>query len=595
MKGTTGNAIEEVVIPDSVKRIGYGAFQNCKYLTSIDIPKNVSEIGDSAFSGCVRLGDVVFHENVETEENEDGEKLPFSLIIGNGVFSDCKELTGIQLPVQTVSVGWSFISGTGITEIVVPEGIVRCGVNGNGVGPFGGAGNLKKVIFEEGTKEILDRMCSEGTTGNAIEEVIIPDSVARIGDSAFSGCTGIVNVDIPNNIKEIGYGAFQNCKYLTSIDIPKNVSEIGDSAFSGCVRLGDVVFHENVETEENEDGEKLPFSLIIGNGVFSDCKELTEIQLPVQTVSVGWSFISGTGITEIVVPEGIVRCGVNGNGVGPFGGAGNLKKVIFEEGTKEILDRMCGEGNAIEEVVIPDSVKRIGYGAFRNCKYLANIDIPKNVSEIGDSAFSGCVRLGDVVFHENVETEENEDGEKLPFSLVIGNGVFSDCKELTGIQLPVQTVSVGWSFISGTGITEIVVPKGIIRCGVNGNGVGPFGGAGNLKKVIFEEGTKEILDRMCGEGTIGNVIEEVVIPTSVIKIGDNSFYNCSNVTIYGWFDSYAEIYANDHNIPFASIDDLVEDDGGDNQNYMLQHRLIMTLDKNFCDGQKMDILKKKLI
>ena len=109
--------------------------------------------------------------------------------------------------------------------------------------------------------------------------------------------------------------------------------------------MGDVVFHENVETEENEDGEKLPFSLIIGNGVFSDCKELTEIQLPVQTVSVGWSFISGTGITEIVVPKGIVRCGVNGNGVGPFGGAGNLKKVIFEEGTKEILDRMCSEGN----------------------------------------------------------------------------------------------------------------------------------------------------------------------------------------------------------------------------------------------------------
>jgi hypothetical protein len=49
--------------------------------------------------------------------------------------------------------------------------------------------------------------------------VTIGNSVTAIGQSAFSGCTGLTSVTIPNSVETIGGGAFENCSGLTGITV----------------------------------------------------------------------------------------------------------------------------------------------------------------------------------------------------------------------------------------------------------------------------------------------------------------------------------------------------------------------------------------
>lgn len=52
--------------------------------------------------------------------------------------------------------------------------------------------------------------------------------------------------------------------------------------------------------------------------------------------------------------------------------------------------------------IIPDTVKEIGYGAFRGCRGLKRIVIPNSVTKIGTYAFYGCSNLKSIIIPESV-------------------------------------------------------------------------------------------------------------------------------------------------------------------------------------------------
>lgn len=107
----------------------------------------------------------------------------------------------------------------------------------------------------------------------AATEVVIPDSVKIIGDSAFSGCKGITSVVIPDSVQEIGLWAFYECKALPHITIPDSVQKIGQSAFEGCTALAAVVIPDSVKE--------------IRSKAFAECISLTAIVIPASVQRIG--------------------------------------------------------------------------------------------------------------------------------------------------------------------------------------------------------------------------------------------------------------------------------------------------------------------
>ena len=80
---------ETYIIPNTVKTIGKGSFDNCGNLTSITIPDGASAIGDSAFSDCSSLTNVTIPNSVTTiEVRAFGECTNLTDVYYNGTKSD---------------------------------------------------------------------------------------------------------------------------------------------------------------------------------------------------------------------------------------------------------------------------------------------------------------------------------------------------------------------------------------------------------------------------------------------------------------------------------------------------------------------------
>ena len=109
---------------------------------------------------------------------------------------------------------------------------------------FDGCTGLTSIVVSEGNKVYDSRNhCNaiietkSKTLIFGCKNTVIPDSVKKIGDSAFEGCTGLTSIVIPDSVKEIGWSAFHRCMSLTSIVIPESVTVIEESAFFGCESL----------------------------------------------------------------------------------------------------------------------------------------------------------------------------------------------------------------------------------------------------------------------------------------------------------------------------------------------------------------------
>ena len=80
----------------------------------------------------------------------------------------------------------------------------------------------------------------------ALEKIIIPDSVVEIGGNAFKYCRALKYAIIGSGVTIIPESAFDDSA-LIEISIPKSLTEIGSYAFNWCGELTTISFGGTVE------------------------------------------------------------------------------------------------------------------------------------------------------------------------------------------------------------------------------------------------------------------------------------------------------------------------------------------------------------
>jgi len=376
---------------------------------------------------------------------------------------------------------------------------------------------------------------------SGLTSVTIPDSVTSIGDDAFSGCSGLTSVEIPGNVTSIGDDAFYNCSGLSSVTIGNGVTIIGSSAFQYCSGLTSVTIPDNVTNIvryafsgcSGLTSVTIPDSVTsIGDGAFSGCSGLTNVTIPSSVTSIGSSaFYDCSGLTSVHISDLAAWCGISF--ASPYANPLCYAQNLY---LNDVL---------IRDIIIPDGITGIGPRVFSGCSGLTSITIPNSVTSIGSSAFSGCSGLTCMTIPDSVTS--------------IGDGAFSSCYGLTSITIPSSVTSIGdYAFSSCNGLTSVTIPDSVTSIGnyafrgsalqsvimapARGMHVGAsaFSDCSSLGAVGIHDLAAwceaEFADDAANPLTAAHnlyttkLVEELVVPDGVGKIGSYAFSGCSNFT-----------------------------------------------------------------
>lgn len=437
-------SLSSINIPSTVEIIGdaqanycsYGfAFYNCHNLTEITLPKGLKLIGGEAFSKCTELKTVNWNATDCVADVIDPVNRFCGIFANSGVFTvnfgpDVKAvpaqafrgadgLTDVNTKGSIDYVGHNAFLGTvwqnnrTINELIYVDNAAYLFKYSPWIPEYDFGPAPEEITLREGTRSITDYLFENKTFFN---KITIPETVDRVGNHAFSGCTALETVVWnPVEIQDVtGYNArrlfgptlkaiefgpkvtmlpvtfLDGCSGLTELTLPASLKTIGSEAISRCEGLKELTLPDGVET--------------LGRLAISNCYGLEKL-----TVGKGlktfdyYYFLSGCNALKTLVWNAVAteekvfdayhasdRC------------AAPIETLIFGDAVEYVPGQLFWNASSLTNVTFGTSVKKIGEAAFRGCKILPSVTLPESLETIGAYAFYDCT-FTSLLIPENVK------------------------------------------------------------------------------------------------------------------------------------------------------------------------------------------------
>ena len=380
--GNTGlcnsDTLKRVIVPEGVKKIAMFTFGRSKSLESVIIPASVTEMGASTFSGSKSLLNITVDENNPQYADIDGvlfNKDKTELIF----FPNGRAEEHYTIPEYVTKIGFNSFAECPIKSVTIPGSIADVKFVA-----FKDCRNLANVILMEGIKTIS---CEAFENCGSLTNITIPASVTKIELRAFNGCTSLVNITVDKNNTEYSDfdGILYNKEQTKMIYVPLNnpFTDDADSVTEyGKLSLGENERHKVLD---------IPASVIkIHPEAFDGCESLRRINVhednPVYCDIDGVLF-NKDKTKLLYFPMGKTGDYYIPDGVTEIGEYAFFRSRLINITTADRFHKCIYCGDRSLNVIMPNSVKIIGYRAFGFCGWLKNVFLPDGVEIIEAESF----------------------------------------------------------------------------------------------------------------------------------------------------------------------------------------------------------------
>lgn len=550
-------ALEEVVFPSTLKKIGLGAFQGCNNLKKVtfaeidngvykECDNNLQFINKDAFAmekagTKFNFDDDDDDDNVITLGESQLKEFDFSgvVAIGRNAFSYCTKLEYVTLPdsCQSISEG-AFSYCTKLRGFTY-----SCDKLKLGAGTFEGCNNLVELTINA---DVIPANVCVGLT--LLKKVVIGKDVKVINQQAFYGCSNLTQFEVDANN---GYFTQNGNQILTKdetelvlvapaasgvINLPDSVTKIGVGAFSSNTKAN-TVKGKNVTSigsyafyGSGVRNYELGILETIGNYAFA----LTSIRVMpnvANNVSIGERAFAATNLEKVELGDGIaigdyaffnctklasVTLGNNVTlGEGAFASSkGNSVLTSVTLGNGVIIGAYAFFANVGLKTVTLGNETIVGAYAFQHAAALAGIDLSKAV-EIGDYAFAG-------IKDQNGNTAPVFTKADLSNVTKLGIGAFCNNEKLANVTLSDKLEAQIRSEFDPDDKNKVVAYT------KNALAAFAFAGCTALKQITVPE-TLEIIDDYA---FYGSGLENLNL-NNVVSVGEYAFANTNLTQVNG--------------------------------------------------------------